>query len=154
MPETDDQMLPPDNILTSEYSRFKISSESSGYKISKLSGNSGSAGDVMGIFSSYPLTNVSFLTYDRINIKGPNSEPIANSNIYQNPIPSTNAQPSGWWYPDGRDQFSDINSSSGKASLIHKRRCYANLNAAHPVYCDTHGKRMRVMSVKMFVRRM
>ena len=147
--ETDNQKHPLEHILKSEYSRFRISSESSGYKISELSGNSGSAGDVMGIFSSNPLANVSFLTYDTRN---PDAESMGNNNAHHHSVSEPEDQ-GGWWHPHEHDQLSDINSSSGKASLLHRKTCYTNLNAAHPVYCDTHGKQRGIISVRMFIRR-
>ena len=129
-------------MYDSEYTIFKIGSEESGYKLAELSGNTGSAGDILGLFSSTSLIHAPFKTYE-IN----RNENNDNEN-------------GGWWYPEVLLR-KGANSSLPQSGSFHytdkntqtmDRNCYSHLNAAKPWFCNVDGQKQYVRTVHMYIR--
>ena len=126
----------------SEYTSFKVGSEDIGYKLIELSGNSGTAGDILGLFSSTSLVHASFKTH----------ETNRNLDFEDN-------RRSGWWYPEVQRRGEE-NSSSRQSGFLHfnqgnrqtNKNCYTHLNAYHPWFCDLEGKEQYVKSVRMYIK--
>ena len=128
--------------FNSEYTSFKVGSEESGYNLAELSGNSGTAGDILGLFSSTSLVHSVFKTHEM------------NRNEYEGD------RNTGWWYPEVQHKRRK-NSSSKQSGYLHftehnRRRtnqnCYTHLNADNPWFCNLDGQTQYVRTVRMYIK--
>ena len=126
----------------SEYTSFKVGSEESGYNLVELSGNSGTAGDILGLFSSTSLLHAVFKTHEM------------NRNEYEGD------RNTGWWYPEIQDKRRE-NSSSKQSGYLHftkdngriiNQNCYTHLNADNPWFCNLNGQKQYVRTVHMYIK--
>ena len=128
-------------LFDSEYTSFKVGSEESGYKLAELSSNSGTAGDILGLFSSTSLVHSVFKTHEM------------NRNEYEAD------RNTGWWYPEVQHKRRE-NSSSKQSGYLHFREdnrrtnqnCYTHLNADYPWFCNLDGQKQHVRTVRMYIK--
>ena len=109
----------------SEYASFRVKSEEELYTLEVL-GGSGTAGDVIGSFSAFPLSGLPFATRDRYN--GTTQDRL------------TAKYGVGWWYPVANVMGAGTES------------CFTNLNAHKPWFCDQEGEAIPVDSVVMKIK--
>ena len=137
-----------EEAFDSEYKVFKVGSEKSGYKLMKASGNSGTAGDILGLFSSSSLINAVFKTHEIMGV-----------GAFDRNRKKEDTR-SGWWYPNVYSRTRPNSSLKQPESLhfihAHQRKtkqiCYTHLNAAKPWFCNVEGQKQYIRTVRMYIK--
>ena len=124
----------------SVYRSFRIGPEEAGYPLVAVSGNSGTAGDILGLYSSTSLEHAVFWIHGRERNGGRNGQLNA-----------------GWWYPSGTPSGTRASRQWGSRTNRwqdkSREQCYTHLNARQPWFCNIEGQRQYVTKVRMYIQR-